>query len=378
MIKRATFGTLALALACSSGLALAQQAPVGVPVSVVTAKRQDVPIFVKGIGTVQAFQSVLIRARVDGTIDRIDFTEGQDVKPGDLLATIDPRPYQAVLDQATAKKAADNAMLSNAKRDLTRYSDLARSDFASRQSVDTQQASVSQTAAATQADDASIAAAKLNLDFTRITSPIEGRVGLRLVDQGNLVHASDSTGIVTVNQVHPIAVLFTLPQDMFPTVQDAMRASGATPLTVYAYGGDDRRILGQGTLLTVDNAIDTSTGTIRLKAAFPNTDDRLWPGQFVNVHLQLTVAKNAVAVPTPAIQHGVDGLYVYLVQGGNTAKLTPVSVGQDDGQVTIVTKGLEGGESVVTAGQSRLTDGTKVAAAAQANAAPSEPVKEGG
>lgn len=365
--------SLALAvLGCGTALpVVAQQA--GVPVSVAQVTKQDVPIFVRGIGTVQAMQSVLIRARVDGTIDKIAFTEGQDIKVGDLLATIDPRPYQAVLDQATAKKAADLAMLSNAKRDLARYSDLARSEFASRQSVDTQAASVSQTTATTQADDATIAAAKLNLDFTRITSPIEGRAGLRLVDPGNLVHASDAAGIVTVNQVHPIAALFTLPQDMFPTVQDAICSAAPAPLTTQAFSGDDKRQLGQGALLTVDNAIDTTTGTIRLKATFRNTDDRLWPGQFVNIHLQLGTAKDAVTVPSSAVQHGVNGLYVYSVQNGAVAKLVPVEIGQDDGQVTIVSSGLKAGDTVVIAGQSRLTDGTRVAYAAQANAGPTSP-----
>ena len=369
MTRLTVFAATAVLLAVA-GPVSAQQA--GVPVSVAQATRQDVPIVVRGIGTVQALQSVLVRARVDGTIDKIAFTEGQDVKVGDLLANIDPRPYQATLDQATAKKLADMAMLGNAKRDLARYSDLARNDFASRQSVDTQAASVSQTAATAQADDAAIAAAKLNLDFTRITAPVDGRVGLRLVDQGNLVHASDSTGIVTINQVHPIAGLFTLPQDMFPTVQDSVRAAGATPLRVLAYGGDDTRQLGSGTLLTTDNAIDTTTGTIRLKATFPNADDRLWPGEFVNMHLQLGTARNAVTVPSTAVQHGVNGLYVYAVQNA-VAKLVPVEIGQDDGQTAIVTKGLEGGETVVTGGQSRLTDGTRVASATQANASGSGP-----
>ncbi len=365
MTRLTWFAAIAVSLA-PLAQATAQQA--GVPVSVAQASKQDVPIFVRGIGTVQALQSVLIRARVDGTIDKIAFTEGQNVKVGDLLATIDPRPYQAVLDQANAKKAADIAMLSNAKRDLARYSDLARSDFASRQSVDTQAASVSQTTATTQSDDASIAAAKLNLDFTRITSPIDGKAGLRLVDPGNLVHASDSTGIVTINQVHPISALFTLPQDMFPTVQDAIRGS-ATPLNVQAFSGDDKRQLGAGALLTVDNAIDTSTGTIRLKANFPNAEDRLWPGQFVNIHLQLGTAKDAVTVPSASVQRGINGLYVYAVQNAAVAKLVPVEIGQDDGQTTVITKGLSGGETVVTSGQSRLTDGTRVAFADQANAA---------
>ena len=351
----------ALLAAISAMPASAQPAATGVPVTTAAAVRQDVPILAHGIGTVQPFQSVLVRARVDGTVDRIAFKEGQEVKPGDLLAVIDPRPYQAMYDQAVAKKAADMAQLANSKRDLARYADLARNDFASRQSVDTQTAAVSQTVANTQADDAAIASAKLNLDFTRITSPIEGRVGLRLVDVGNLVHASDATGIVTINQIHPISVLFTLPQAMFPTLQDAIHASGATPLPVYAYSSDDTRKLSDGQLLTLNNAIDSTTGTITLKAQFANADDRLWPGQFVNAHLQLSVARNVVAVPSAAVQHGVDGLYVYVVKPGGVAALVPVTAGQDDGQIAVITKGLAGGETVITAGQSRLTDGTRVA-----------------
>ncbi len=354
----------------------AQQGPAAVPVSVAQVKRQDVPIFIKGLGTVQALQSVLVRARVDGMIDRIAFTEGQEVKVGDLLAVIDPRPYQAAYDQAVAKKNADVAQLGNAKRDLVRYSDLARSEFASRQSVDTQQASVSQGAANTQADDASIALAKLNLDFTRIVSPIDGRVGLRLVDPGNLVHANDATGIVTVNQIHPISMLFTLPQDAFPTVQDAVRAS-KDPLIVDAYSSDDKQKLGEGTLVTADNAIDTSTGTIKLKSQFANQDDRLWPGEFINAHLQLSVAHNVVTVPSSAVQRGINGLYVYVVKPGGVAGLVPVEAGQDDGQVAVITKGLTGAETVITGGQSRLTDGTKVATGSGATP-PARPANAGG
>ena len=345
--------------------AAAQQAPV--PVSVGKASRADVPVFKRGIGTVDPFQSVLVRARVDGTIDQIAFTEGQTVKRGDLLTVVDPRPYQAVYDQAVAKKASDVAQLGNAKKDLARYADLARSDFASRQSVDTQSSSVSQYTANIEADDAAIAAAKLNLDFTRIVAPIEGRIGLRLVDPGNIVHANDSTGIVVINQIHPITVLFTLPQDEFPVVQDAMLASGATPLKVTAYTGDEKRLLGVGTLLTVDNAIDTSTGTIKLKAVFPNADDRLWPGQFVNAHLQMTVAHDAITVPSAAIQRGVNGLYVYVVKANDVVAVQSVDMGQDDGATAIVTKGLSDGDLVVTAGQSRLTAGTRVAYTSSGN-----------
>ena len=365
-------GLLAAAVTTFAIPCLAQPAPAAIPVSTTAAKKQDVPIFTRGIGTVQALQSVLVRARVDGTVERIAFTEGQDVKPGDLLAVIDPRPYQAVYDQAVAKKNADMAQLGNAQRDLARYSDLARNQFASRQSVDTQQASVSQTTANTQADDAAIAMAKLNLDFTRITSPIEGRVGLRLVDPGNLVHASDAAGIVTVNQIHPISIVFTLPQDVFPTVQDAIH-DAKEPLRVVAYSSDDKEELSEGSLVTADNAIDTATGTIKLKARFPNTDNRLWPGQFINAHLQLSVAHDVVTVPSSAVQRGVNGLYVYVVKPGNVAALVPIEAGQDDAGVTIVTQGLAGNETVVTGGQSRLTDGTKVAANAAA-----APAKAGG
>ena len=350
---------LALAGVGSPQASRAQQTPV--PVSIGRATRADVPIFERGIGNVQPFQSVLVRARVDGTIDQLAFAEGQTVKPGDLLAVIDPRPYQAILDQAVAKKASDVAQLGNARKDLARYSDLARNEFASRQSVDTQSSSVSQFSANIEADDAAIAAAKLNLEFTRIVAPIQGRIGLRLVDPGNLVHANDATGIVVINQIHPIAVLFTLPQDEFPAVQDAMRTAGSASLPVSAFTGDEKRQLGLGTLLTVDNAIDSSTGTIKLKAMFPNTDDRLWPGQFVNAHLQLSIAHNAVTVPSAAILHGVNGLYVYAIKAGKVATVQPVEIGQDDGTTTIVTAGLADGDVVVTAGQSRLTDGTQVA-----------------
>lgn len=332
--------------------------PEGVPVTIARAERRDVPVFARGIGTVQAFQSVLVRARVDGAIDRIAFTEGQEVKAGDLLAVIDPRPYQAVLDQALAKRTADQALLANSKRDLARYTDLARSDFASRQSVDTQVAAVAQTTANTQGDDAAVATARLNLDFCQIKAPITGRVGLRLVDTGNLVHAADQSGIVSIAQVHPIALVFTLPQAGLPDVQAAMHGGA---LTVAAYSQDDKRELSRGELLTVDNAIDTTTGTIRIKAVFENADDRLWPGQFVHARLLLQTRPNVVTVPSTAIQRGSNGLYVYVVTQDGTASVRLIESGQDDGSLAIVTKGLDSGENVVTAGQSRLTNGTRVA-----------------
>ena len=364
---------LALVLAAP---AMAQDRP-AIPVTIGHATRQDVPIYARGIGTVQPFQSVLIRARVDGTLDRIEFAEGQEVAQGDELATIDPRPYQATLDQALAKKAADVAQLANNKRDLARYADLAKNDFASRQSVDTQTMSVAQTTANTQSDDAAIAAAKLNLDFTRITAPIAGRVGLRMVDPGNLIHANDVNGIVTINQIKPIAVVFTLPQDMLPAVQDAMHATKSLP--VLAYGADDQNVLSTGALLTVDNTIDTTTGTIRLKAVFVNADERLWPGQFINAHLQLRVDRNAVVVPSGAVLRGASGLYVYVVKANDMASIQAVKLGQDDGRVAVVTDGLTGSEAVVVAGQSRLTDGTRVASiAANAPAGAPAAAKAGG
>ncbi len=330
-----------------------------VPVEVAPAIRRDVPVMVQNIGAVQALNSVLVRARVDGTLDKVTFTEGQDVKAGDQLAEIDPRPYAAAYAQALAKRASDAATLGNAQRDLNRYSSLSRADFASRQQVDTQSASVAQSQAALQGDDASLAAAKLNLDFAIIRSPIDGRLGLRQVDPGNQIHASDAAGIVTVNQVHPIAVLFTLPQDILPQLQAAMR-SGHLP--VEARASDDRTVLSHGTLLTIDNAVDPATGTIRLKAQFDNADDRLWPGQFVNAHLLLGTLKGVLTVPSMAVNRGPGGLYVYLVKPDSTVAMQPVDVRQDDGQVVVIAKGLDEGVQVVTNGQSRLQAGVKIQA----------------
>jgi multidrug efflux system membrane fusion protein len=338
------------------GHAAAQQ-PAAVPVIAAAATRQDVPVMLQAIGTVQAFQSVLVRARVDGTLDSVAFIEGQDVKAGELLAQIDPRPYQATLDQALAKRASDQAQLTNARLDLQRYADLMKSQFASRQSVDTQNALVAQYQANLEGDDAAIEAARLNLGFTHITSPINGRVGLRLVDPGNLIHASDAGGIVTVAEIHPISVVFTLPQDALPDVQTAMHQR---KLPVYAFSGDDRTQLSSGELLTVNNTIDQSTGTFSLKATFANLDDKLWPGQFINAHLKLDTLAGATTVPTPAIQHGPNGLFVYLIKPDSTVAAQPVDVRQDDGHVAVITKGLAVGQNVVVNGQSRLQNGSRV------------------
>ena len=333
--------------------------PPGVPVQTAPATRRDIPILLRNIGTVQAFQSVLVRARVDGTLTKILFTEGQEVKVGDQLAEIDPRPYAATLAQGQAKKAADEAQLANARQDLARYTSLASSNFASRQQLDTQTAMVAQYQATIKGDEATIASARLNLDFTSITSPIDGRTGLRLVDPGNLIHATDVQGIVTITQIHPISMIFTLPQDNLPGIHAAM-AKGK--LKVEALTSDDKTELSVGELLTTDNTIDSTTGSIRLKAVFANSDDNLWPGQFINARLRLGTLANVLTVPSVAIQRGPNGLFVYLIKPDNSAAMQPVDVKQDDGTYAVVTKGLDDGVQVVTNGQSRLQTGTRVAA----------------
>jgi multidrug efflux system membrane fusion protein len=338
----------------------AASGPTAVPVTVEAVHRRDVPTILRNIGSVQAFQSVLVRARVDGTLNEVFFREGQEVKPSDKLALIDPRPYQAVLDAVVSKRAQDQADLVNAQHDLARYQSLARQDFASRQQVDTQQAMVAHMTAALGQDDASITSAALNLQFTTITSPIEGRVGLRMVDPGNLVHATDTAGIVAITQIHPISVIFTLPQANMPAVQAAL-GKGNAP--VYAYA-EDGTTLATGELMTIDNAIDPATGTIKLKAKFQNPDNRLWPGQYVSVGLEVGVRTNVIAVSSVAVQHGPSGLFVYIVKPDSTVAMQPITVGQDDGRVAVVTDGLDEKAQVVTNGQSRLQNGTRVAATA--------------
>jgi multidrug efflux system membrane fusion protein len=330
-----------------------------IPVTLAPVTRQDVPVFDEGIGTVQAFQSVLIQARVTGWLDRIAFAEGQDVKPGDLLAEIDPRPYAAALAQAQAKSASDQATLANDEVNLKRDATLAQRSFQTQQQVDNDAAAVRVMQAAMQGDAASIQTAALNLSFCRIAAPIEGVVGLRLVDVGNLIQAGVGQGIVTITQVEPISVVFTLPQSDLPQVQAAQAAGKPT---VVAYAQDDRTHLGDGQLVATSNSISAGTGTIQLKATFANSDRHLWPGQFVNAHLQLSVEHNAVTVPVPAIQHGPDGLYVFVVGPNSQVASRPISVGYEDRMLAVITKGLDGGEKVVVAGQSRLQDGTKVIA----------------
>ena len=360
---RLTRATAALCIGLLAAVPAARaQAPGGlpaVPVSVATAVREDVPVLQRNIGTVQAMQSALIRTRVDGTLEKVFFTEGHEVKRGDKLALIDPRPYQAALDQAVAKKEQDQASLANAERDLARYRSLAQREFASRQQVDTQSALVNTLTASLRGDDAAIAAAKVNVDYTVITAPFDGVMGLRQLDPGNVVRAADSTGvgIVTIAQVHPIAVVFTLPQDALPAVRAGM-AKGRLP--VAALASDDKTLLGEGELLTPDNTIDTTTGTIKLKAVFPNTANRLWPGQFVNVRLQTGIERGVLTVPSIAVQRGLGHLFVYVAKPDNTVAVAPVTMTLDDGHTAIIASGVHAGQQVVVAGQSRLQNGSRV------------------
>jgi multidrug efflux system membrane fusion protein len=333
--------------------------PSAVPVTIAPVTRQDVPVFAEGIGTVQAFQSVLIQARATGWLDRIAFNEGQDVKPGDLLAEIDPRPYAAALAQAQAKSASDQATLANDEINLKRDATLAQKSFQTQQQVDNDEAAVRVMQASVQGDAAAIETAALNVSFCQITAPIEGVVGLRQVDVGNLIQAGAGQGIVTITQIQPISVVFTLPQDELPKIEAAQRAG--KPLVI-AYGQDDQTRLGDGELEARSNTVAIGTGTIQLKATFANADRQLWPGQFVNAHLQLATEHNAVTVPIAAIQHGPDGLYVFVVQPDSSVKSQPVAIGYQDKTLAVVSNGLNGGEQVVVAGQSRLQDGTKVAA----------------
>jgi membrane fusion protein, multidrug efflux system len=328
-----------------------------IPVSVATAQRRDVPTYLTGLGTVQAFNTVTVKTRVDGELTKVAFTEGQDVKAGDLLAQIDPRPFQAAYDQAVAKKVQDEANLANAKLDLLRFADLARRNFAPQQQVDTQRAMVAQLEAQIQGDQAAIDSAKTQLDYTTITSPITGRTGIRLVDQGNIVHAADATGLVVVTQLQPISVIFTLPESELTAVQSALQAG---PVGIFAMSRDDNRQLAEGTLAVLDNQISQTTGTMRLKGTFPNQDHALWPGEFLNIRLLARTEPNVVTVPAGALQRGPDGYYAYVVKPDKTTETRPLKVGQVSDGVASVDDGLAAGEQVVTAGQYRLQPGARV------------------
>jgi membrane fusion protein, multidrug efflux system len=337
----------------------APPSPAAVPVTVAPVKVQDVPFYVSGLGTVQAFNTVVIKAQVNGTIVSIPVHEGQEVQKDAVVAQIDPRPYKAVLDQATAQRVEDVAQLQSAELDLRRYQDLAKQHFAPVQQVDDQQATVNKLVATVQADTAAIEIAQINLGFCTIRAPITGRIGFYQIDVGNLVEvSSQTTGVVSITQDKPISVVFTLPEAELPHVQDQM-AKGQ--LSVRAYGSDNTTKLDDGVLSTPNNTIDATTATIQLKATFPNANDRLWPGEFVNARLLVDTLHNAVTVPLAAVQHGPDGLFVYTVGSDNTAKVQPVIVGYQNSDISVITKGLHGNQNIVITGQSRLSAGARVA-----------------
>jgi multidrug efflux system membrane fusion protein len=345
----------------------AKPAPVVVPVTTQTAQRQDVPVYLDGLGTVQGFKTVQIKAQVTGILDALPAKEGQEVLKGDIVAQINSAPYKAALDAAVAQRSEDEAQVQSAQLDLRRYQSLAKSSFAPVQQVDDQQATVSKDNAAVAGDDARIETAQINLGYCVIRAPFDGRVSLYQLDVGNLVTANGTTGIISIQQDKPIAVVMTLPEDQLQQVQDA-RARG--PVLSLAYDSTGNKLLARGTLLTPNNAIDTSTGTISLKSSFPNTDDHLWPGQFVNVRLQVDTLKKAVTVPSLAVQHGPSGLFVYAAQPDDTAKQVMVEVGYQDNGLSVVTKGLTGNESIIMSGESRLSPGAHIKATAAKPIAP--------
>jgi multidrug efflux system membrane fusion protein len=328
-----------------------------VPVAVVPAKQQDVPVYLEGLGNVQAYYTVTVHSRVDGELMQVNFREGQLVHKGDELALIDPRPYEAALAQAEATKFKDQANLENAQRDLQRYTDLYKQGVIAQQQYQTQEALVAQDQGLVHSDDALINSARLNVTYSHIKSPIDGKVGLRLVDPGNIVHAADQNGLIVITQLQPIAVLFTLPEDNLPMVQQHMRG---TRLQVQAWSRDDTQQIATGSLETIDNEIDPNTGTFRLKGVFLNRDNALYPNQFVNARLQVYTRKNAITVPAAAIQHGAQGTYVYVVKQDKTVESRQVKVALTEGTLTVLDSGVNGGEQVVTDGQEKLQPGNKV------------------
>jgi membrane fusion protein, multidrug efflux system len=340
-----------------------------VRVTTTTVKVQDVPIYRSGVGNVAALASVTVKPRVDGQLERVLFVEGQDVKAGQLLAQIDPRTLEAQLAQAQAQKARDGAQLGNARVDLKRYTGLFAEDAATQQQLDTQTALVAQLEAAVQTDDAQINFAQVQLGFTRIVAPISGRVGARLVDAGNIVHATDPGGLVVINQVDPITVVFTLPEEAFQDINHALHGS-ATPLQVIASPRDSGEVLGTGKLVLLNNQIDTTTGTVQLKGSFPNPEHTLWPGQYVNVRLVLRHEPHALTVPAAAVQRSQDGTFVWLVNADNTAVSQPVRVGPIQDGLAVIESGLAAGQRVVVDGQYQVRGGVKVVESVRAAGRP--------
>jgi membrane fusion protein, multidrug efflux system len=347
-----------------------------VPVVAATAQRGELPVYFTGLGTVTAFNTVTVRTRVDGQITKINFQEGQFVHQGDELIQIDSRPFQVQLEQAEGQLAKDQAQLRDLQVNYDRYQLLFKEGVIAKQQLDTQLAQVDQFQGSIKGDQGLVDNAKLQIVYSHVTAPISGRIGLRLVDIGNIVHANDANGLLVITQLQPIAVIFTLPEDQLPQVASKLRVGGQ--LTVDAYDRDDTTRIESGKLLTIDNQIDTSTGTYKLKAVFNNDKNLLFPNQFVNVHLLVDVKKDLVIVPTPAIQRGPQGTYVYLLQNGNSAKIQNVTVALAQGNSTGLSAGVSAGDVVVTDGQDKLQDGSKVNPTMSPNATASGANAQGG
>jgi len=368
MMKRLIGGAAILALVAAAALwrlnmeagvprAAAQTPGQAIPVTAGTVAVEDVPVFLHGIGTVQAYNTVAIKSRVDGQIVKINFKEGEEVKVGDPLFQIDPRPYQAALETAQAAKEKDEAQLAGAQLDLERYQKLLGPGWQTKQSYDQQKATVEQFQAAIKGDAAQIANAKLNLGYADIRSPIDGRLGAKLVDVGNLVHANDNTPLVMIAELKPIFVSFTLPQETLDDIQENHKKAA---LVVRASSGDGKKELAQGKLTLIDNMIDQATGTIHLKARFDNDDERLWPGEFVNLRLILSTRKGVATVPQQTVQVGPNGYYAYVIKPDNTVERRAVEVASMQDGLAVISKGLTPGEKVVVDGQYRLTEGARV------------------
>lgn len=349
-----------------------------VSVAVAPALKQNVPYYLSGLGSVTPFNTVTVKSRIDGQLEKVHFTEGQFVHEGDLLAEIDPRPFQVALEQMQGQLARDQAQLNNARVDYGRYDQLHKEGVVAQQQVDTQNATVGQLEGAVRSDQAQIDNQKLQLSYCRIMAPLSGRVGLRLIDQGNMIHASDPNGLVVITQVQPIATLFTLPEDSLPEVIKHMKSE---QLAIEAYSRDDQTKLASGRLLTIDNQIDPTTGTVRFKGEFDNRDLSLWPNQFINVRLMLTIRKDAIVVPLAAVQRGAQGTYVYTVKNGH-ANMQAVKVDMTQGNISLIGSGVTEGDQVVVDGQDRLQSGSAVethgAGASGSNADSAAPGGAGG
>jgi multidrug efflux system membrane fusion protein len=349
----------------TSSQAAQNSAPPAIPVTVAAAVQRDVPIYFDALGTVQALNTVSIRAQVNGQIISVDFRQGQEVKQGDVLAKIDPAPFKAAVDQNVAKKSEDDAQLVAAEKDLARFTTLAKRDYETQQNVDSQQAKVDQLKATIDADQAAIEAAQTQLNYATITAPIDGVVGFRQVDIGNIIHTNDVSPLTVLTQIKPCTATFTLPQSDLGPVREAMLRGD---VSVLAFDQNDKEQLAQGKLLLINNQIDQSTSSIQLKAEFPNSDERLWPGEFLRIRILITTEQNAITVPPVAIQRGPNGLYVWAVKPDKTVEQRGIETKPVNNDVAIVTKGLSVGDTVVTGGQYRLDIGTRVDARQQAGA----------